>query len=269
MNEVVFLAILFVFGAVFGSFACCQAWRLRLKEEGKKSPGKRSVCMSCGRKLKFSENLPILSWVFLKGRCKECRAKIGKAEILSEIGLATVFILIGMYFYDSVFVSVGGSFPLVAILKMVLVLFAVVAMWVVVVYDAKWGRMPNMGLLFANIFAAAYLIVTIIFEGVAPLSLIGAIGFLPGLYYVLYIFSKEKLVGGGDWLLALAVAMILPNWFLALAVLFVANFLASIFSVPIMLKEGKKAQVPFGPFLFTGFLIVFMLQEILLKIGLS
>ena len=276
MNEVVFLAILFVFGAVFGSFACCQAWRLRLKEQKKENPGKRSVCMSCGKKLSVGENVPILSWIFQGGKCKKCGAKIGKAEILSEVGLAIVFVLIGAYFYQPIF---GGSteagagaapwlsgFPLVAVLKMTFALLAIVAMWVVVVYDAKWGRMPNLGLMFANIFAVAYFATIAIFEGVDWLGFVGAVGMLPALYYILYAFSKEKLVGGGDWLLALAIALLLPNWFLALIALFVANFSASVCSIPIMLKEGKKAQVPFGPFLFVGFLTAFVLQDVILKL---
>ena len=264
MDEVIFLIILFVFGAVFGSFACCQAWRLRLKELKKENPGKRSVCLSCGKKLSAKENVPILSWLFLKGHCKKCGEKIGRAEILSEVGLAIVFVLIGMYFYQPIF-GVDG-FLLAAILKMAFVVLAIVAMWIVVVYDAKWGRMPNMGLLFANIFAVAYFITVVIFEGMDWLGFVGAVGMLPALYYVLYAFSKEKLVGGGDWLLALAISLILPNWFLALVALFVANFSASVASIPVMMKEGKKAQVPFGPFLFIGFLATFVLQDVILKL---
>lgn len=264
MNEVLFLAIMFVFGAVFGSFACCQAWRLKIKEEGKKNPGKRSVCFSCGRKLKVSENVPIFSWLFLRGRCRKCGAKIGKAEILSEIGLAIIFVLVGMYYFTPIFGA--AEVPIMVILKMIMVILSIICMWVIVIYDAKWGRMPNLALLFANIFAAGYLILSIILGEVNLVNLLGAIGLLPGLYYILYVFSKEKLVGGGDWLLGLSIALVLQNWFLALIVLFSANFLASVFSIPMMLKEGKKAQVAFGPFLFIGFLIAFLLQEVLLKL---
>lgn len=258
MNEVIFLVILFAFGAVFGSFACCQAWRLRLKELKKENPGKRSVCLNCGKKLSVAENIPIFSWIFLKGQCKECKAKIGRAEILSEVGLAIVFVIVGLYFYPV-------NSPEI-ILKLIFALLAATAMWVVVVYDAKWGRMPNAGLIAAIIFAGAYFITVVIFDGVDWLAFVGAIGMLPALYYILYIFSKEKWVGGGDWLLALAIALMLPNWFLALVALFISNLTASVASVPVMLKEGKKAQVPFGPFLFVGFLVAFVLQDVILKL---
>ena len=72
--------VFFSFGAIFGSFACCQAERMFLKSEGKEL-GKRSQCLSCGHKLEWFELIPILSWTFLRGACRKCKNKIGKIEL--------------------------------------------------------------------------------------------------------------------------------------------------------------------------------------------
>lgn len=96
--SVVFLILLFVLGACFGSFLCCTARRLRLKEQGKKPLGSRSVCLHCKHQLTWYDNLPLISWLALKGRCRHCRAKIGPAEFLSELFSALTFLLLGLSF---------------------------------------------------------------------------------------------------------------------------------------------------------------------------
>lgn len=258
--QVVFLVLMFIIGAMMGSFACCQAWRLRYREEGKKELGKWSVCLNCGRRLKWYENLPVVSWIGLRGKCRKCGAKIGAAEILSEIGLGTSFVLIGNYF---------GYGSLMAILKLVVVSLTMTGMWILVVYDAKWGRLPVKVLTFVNVCAIMYVILRIVgwhFGGpsVDFWNLLYAVGILAGVYYLLYFFSKERWVGSGDWLLALAISLLLSNWFLALVELFVANLLASVAGIFVIYKQGRGARISFGPFLVVAFVIVFILQDWLL-----
>ena len=68
------------------------------------------------------------------------------------------------------------------------------------------------------------------------LNLIGSVAILAGIYYLLYKISREKLVGGGDWILALAIAIMLGSWWLALIALFLSNFLASIYGIAQKIK---------------------------------
>ncbi len=91
-------------------------------------------------------------------------------------------------------------------------------------------------------------------------------GILAGTYYLLYVFSHEKLVGGGDWILCLAVALILGNWWLALVELFLANLFASLAAVVgRALGQKKKKQIYFGPFLVMAMVTILLFQEFLLK----
>ena len=105
------LVIIFcvVLGAVLGSFSCCQAWRIRYKVEKKGELGKRSVCLSCGKKLRWYENMPIVSWVLQRGKCRKCGKKIGTAEIMSEV-LGGVFGgMVGVKFLDKIMTGELGD----------------------------------------------------------------------------------------------------------------------------------------------------------------
>ena len=228
----VFCAIM---GAAFGSFACCQAWRIRLKEEGKKDPGKRSVCIKCGHKLGWYENIPILSWLFLRGKCRQCGAKIGYAEILAEVLGLLSFGLIAWKFVGMVPAEVTETVEFIGALelaRMVAVMAAMVGLLILVVYDGKWGEMPVGIMIYAIVMGVVYATISLINGEFEILSLVGSVGLLAGVYYLLYFFSKEKLVGGGDWLLCLAIGLLLGKWQLALIELFLANFLGAVIMLP-------------------------------------
>ena len=67
-----FYGFFFILGAIFGSFACCQAWRIH-ERLNQRSLGARSICLNCHHRLAWYDNLPIFSWLALRGRCRYCR----------------------------------------------------------------------------------------------------------------------------------------------------------------------------------------------------
>ena len=278
ISEILVLIFLFIIGTILGSFACCQAWRLRLRETGNDNPGKWSVCLSCGERLSAKENLPILSWLFQRGKCRHCGASIGKAEILSELSLGLAMVAFGIYFYPKTIdvFSHGNAYDMVALIaSMLLLIIAITIMWILMIYDAKWQKLPTHLLTMLNICAIIYAILQLVgVILVAPnsqmvfsylASLVISVVILGGIYFCLSFFSKEKLVGAGDWLLALPIALLLGNWWLALVALFISNLLGSIFGVIIKIKKGAK-QIPFGPFLVIAFTIVYAIQPWLLSL---
>ena len=255
--KIVTLVLVLVVGAMMGSFACCQVWRMRYKQEGKKALGKWSVCLACGKRLEWYDNIPIFSWLFLKGKCRKCGKPIGTMEILSEVGLMVIYGLMAMYFWPSLWIETGVD--ALVLCKFVMMLVLMVVMWMLFLYDGRWGEMPTKLLYLAIILAAIY-------RGMAGMSdyisVFGAILILAGVYFALYIFSGEKLVGAGDWMLCLAIALTLGNWWLALITLFLANFLGSVIMLPVA-KKTKNHTIHFAPFLITAFLIVFIFQNAL------
>lgn len=327
-----------VIGAMMGSFACCQVRRIWRKERGLKGLGKWSVCEKCGKRLKVRENIPVISWLVQRGKCTKCGARIGVSEFLSEIGLMGIFGALGYVFWRDFWVSsatraaiLGGGAVLsggvlsgesavlsggnavlghsgglggalgaewASIAVWILLLVAVVLMWMITIYDAKWGKMPTKLLVSSVICAILIRFLAILsnlggFAGLSAgvagsgglwnylqgsglwaglrsdlWSLAGAMVILPGLYLVLYLVSRGKLVGDGDWLLALAIALIFGNWWLAFFVLFLSNTMASVVGVATIIRDRKKAangkkgveeiktfgkemtlKIPFGPYL--------------------
>ena len=277
--KIILLILFFAFGAVLGSFACCQAWRFRYKELGKrtaggKTIGKRSLCLSCGHQLSAVENIPVFSWLVQRGRCKKCGKKIGVAEILSEISLGLVFLGVGWLVWPEITAVGGVGWKQILSLCLILILvIALTIMWILAVYDGKWGKLPTVLLVVLNIVAVIYAGVRAIslamngnFEmGPFLLELISSIAILAGIYFLLYIISDEKLVGGGDWLLALPIAIILGHWWLALMVLFLSNLIASIYGIIQKIKT-KSSKIYFGPFLIIAFVAVFFLKDWLMKL---
>lgn len=247
-----------IIGAILGSFACCQACRLRIKEKGGKNPGKRSICLRCRHKLKWSDNIPIISWLALRGRCRYCKKPIGLAEILSEISMGIIITLLTIHYLPSLL-----SVDPIAIVSFLILTITITIFWILLLYDAKYGRLPVSLLLAAITTSLIFYLLNIDYStNLWPqlISLLAAIGLLPGLYYILYMVSHEQWVGSGDWLLALSIALILGKWWLALAELAVSNSLA-LGGILAHFRREKTRSAPFGPYLIIACIIVFLLRS--------
>ncbi len=262
----ILLIILFIVGTCIGSFLCCEARRLHIKtsKKGKtKALNRRSICLNCNYQLKWYDNVPIFSWLFLRGKCRKCRTSIGSAEILSEIGLGLAFLLLGLNFdfLNLNFLS-GAIFSTTLILAAILGFLAI--------YDGLYGELP-LALLTLSIICATILL---ILKERSSLSItafslenvlypLASVAILGGLYLLLYVFSKGKWVGDGDWLLGTAIGIALGNPWLALIALFVANASASIYILP-SFKRSSSRHIHLGPFLFIGFIIALTFEKFFL-----
>lgn len=266
--QVVLYILLFVVGSCVGSFLCCQARRLHLQvaEKGGKDLGPRSVCMKCKYKLKWYDNVPIISWLCLRGKCRKCGCKIGVAEIIAELGMGCGFAALG------VTVDINIATPIEWAIFGVTLALMIVLGWLAI-YDGLYGELPVVCLTISIICA---IIVLILKEWsllcVAPFSVgenilgpLGAVLILGGLYWVLCVVSKGKWVGDGDWLLGTAIGLTLMSPWLALIVLCIANMSACIVMLP-MLKRSKTRKIHFGPFMVTAWVIVTALADVLMNI---
>lgn len=298
----IFLIFGAIFGAILGSFACCQAWRIRLKSEGKRM-GNRSVCLHCGHRLSRFELIPIFSWLFLGGKCKKCKTKIGLIEIFSEIIMAIIFASFAFRtgsLIQQILQHTGplNSAPLVIfeIIKLLLLFAIFTIMWILLIYDKKWLQLPvNLlhlliilsGIYFLfNLYTKYGLNLLIETRGNEVLLVknslhlqdiwqyllrdfscfLGAMLVLPGIYFVLYKFSRETLVGGGDFILLISVALLLGRWELGVIELGLSNLLAAIANYR-MLKNPKNRQ-PFGfaPYIILACMITLFFQTEILRL---
>ncbi len=263
--KIIFSIFLFVLGACFGSFLCCQARRLKLKttKKGRKL-GNRSVCLSCKTQLKWYDNLPIVSWLVLRGKCRKCHHKIGVAEFLSELGVALAFLLLSINFNIVTATTLEwGIFAITLLLTLNLSFLAI--------YDGLYGELPTFALNISLIFAVIALVLQ-------EYSLIASSGFSPdliwqpllsvlilgGLYLLLYFISHGKWVGDGDWVLGVIMGLAIFYPWLALLILFIANLLACVIMLPI-LKKHKQHKIHFGPFFIAAFVIVYAFAKLFLS----
>lgn len=303
MTDTVIIAIVLVgmtmLGGIFGSFACCQAWRWRYYAKGKKSPGKWSACLHCKKRIQWYDNIPIVSWLVLGGRCRYCRKKIGVADFLSEVGLAAAFLMLSWAYLvpileNWVLLAKNPQSLTVQILAFVMTLLLLVVLTILAVYDAKWGELPTVLLVVSIVMGAivsflknwelsldlihrtaseslrnlAFLLRSWGFDGDNLFLLAGIVStllgvvILSGTCFVIYKASHEKMMGGGDWLLALALALALSDWWLALWTIFLSNLLGDVIALPGAIRKGKS-KVYFGPFLVSAFVIVLILGNCL------
>ncbi|MBR3172582.1 prepilin peptidase [Candidatus Saccharibacteria bacterium] len=251
--EVLFLILLFILGACLGSFLCCQARRLHHRsKKGSSKLNSRSICLHCKYQLKWYDNIPIISWFCLRGKCRKCHKPIGWAEILTELGLGLAWLALGTT------INITTADPLIWTIFIV-TLILTLPLAFLSVYDGLYGELPTKHLLIAIAIAVIILslkqTVILLDTGFTPdiiLRPLGAVLVLGGLYLILYLISHGKWVGDGDWLLGVAIGLALADVWLALIALFIANLLACLCALP-NLKKSKK--IYFGPFLAIAFVI--------------
>lgn len=267
-------------GAIFGSFAGAQVWRLRtrqLKEDqqagekvdkkemkqlshllGKSVKNDRSCCLHCSHVLAWYDLIPLVSWISLGGCCRYCKKFIGWTEILLEVGLAVLFV-VSFVFWP------GGLVDIWQWILLALWLVGLVLLAILFVYDIKWMLLPDiinipfivMGVLFAGI----KLFLAVNFNE-ALMSLLGSLAILSGIYASLYLFSRMKYgeegtwIGFGDVKLGLGLALFLGDWLMAFLALFAANLIGTLLVLPSMLRGKLKgnSRISFGPLLIVGFL---------------
>ena len=238
-----YLIIFFIFGTFFGSFFTVVGQRL---PKGCSFLTGRSRCDECRHKLTMLDMVPILSFLFLKGKCRYCEKKISSLSTYMELFTGILFAL--------AYYSFGFSYSL-------LIALGIVALLVITtVSDMTYLIIPDELL----IFFAFYFI---ILQGL-DLGLKGAFfKILSGafLFLVMYIimlvgyklFKRESL-GGGDIKLMFIFGLILHP-LLGVISIFLGSCLALPVSLFILIKK-KERIVPFGPFLLIALTLIYFMK---------
>lgn len=272
METAFYCGVLALVGLMFGSFAGATVWRLRarqLKED--KAAGEpvdkkeydrlqlltketlstdRSRCLHCGHVLAWYDLLPLVSWLTLRGRCRYCKERFGKFEVLMELGVATAFVTSYLFWPEPFGTLLAAAY-------FGLWLTSVVLLAILFSYDLRWFLLPDrvvFPLVAVGALMSAFRVINAEDIGMTALSVSGAVLILSGLYYILWLISKGQWIGFGDVKLGLGLALLLSDWRLALIALFSANLIGTVLVVPSMLagRISRKAHVPFGPLLIAG-----------------
>ena len=240
MMKAYYYIMFFIIGTIFGSFYNVVGSRIP-KGESINKPG--SHCEYCNHSLKWYELIPILSFIFLKGKCKNCHKKLSFFYPFSELATGLLFLIS--------YHSFGFSLDLIISLTLVSTFI------IVIISDLTYLIIPDRFIVIPSIIV---FIITFIQKGLIN-SLIqigyGIIAFI-FMYLVMLLgnklFKKESL-GGADIKLMFLVGLTLDPM-LSIVVIFLASFIALPISLFLLLKNNEHI-IPYGPFLMIGLLIVY------------
>lgn len=233
--SVFYYTVIFFAGLAFGSFL--NAWVFRTRENIRIVSG-RSMCIFCHRQLAWYENIPIFSFIFLKGKCRTCRKEISWQYPLVELALAIVFVLTALW---------HGAEPFILTAPLLRDWILVFNLAFIFLYDLRYGEIldgptiPTAILLFFFSLPLGWHTWQSMLIGIA----VGA-----GIFLFQYLISSGKWIGGGDIRLGLLMGVILgwPNILVALLLAYVFGGLISVFLI-----WGKKtnlqSETPFGTYL--------------------
>ncbi len=251
-----------ILGLVVGSFLNVVIYRLK---NGGRIIADRSKCPYCKKELQVLDLIPVLSFLFFKGRCRYCKKKISWQYPLVELTTALSFILI---FLNINFL--GSSFPAFAlwgdIILFLFFVFYLSSLIVIFVYDLRYYLIPDVVLLPAILLVLAILVFAVPSSYFFILdNFFGALVF-SGFFLAQYLISKGKWVGGGDVKLGILLGLIL-GWKLALVSLFIAYVTGAIVASALILlkKKTRKDVLAFGPFLIASFIIVLFYGQVILS----
>lgn len=239
-----------ILGAIVGSFLNVCIYRLP-KEESIIWPG--SHCPQCKKPIKVYDNIPLISYLLLKGRCRYCRKSISYQYPLVEgiTALSSLFLLMRF----------GPS------LSYLIYFIFVASLMVITVIDLQHQIIPDViSLPGIGIGLLASLVIPQItfFDSLKGVLLGGGSLFIVGTLYQ-WLFKREGMGGGDVKLLAMIGAFL--GWKAVILTILLSSLVGSISGIMIMILKGKdfKYAIPFGPFLSLGAVIALFYGESLIK----
>jgi len=212
---------LIILGLIIGSFITALSYRLPRKISNIKG---RSFCDNCRKEIKWYDNIPLVSYLLLGGKCRNCKRKISPRYPLIELITAMGFVLIGV---NIIYLALFCLFELIFII------------------DLEHQIIPDelVFLLLVLLSAAGYLLYANLFAGFVSATFL----------MFIHLITKGRGMGLGDVKLAVAGGMLVglklvPVWF------FVSFAVGAMVGILLLAekKAGLKSKIAFGPFLIIG-----------------
>lgn len=234
--EIILFMIVFLYGIVLGSFLNVLIYRLPLKEN---IATNRSHCMQCGKQIQWYDLIPLVSYIILRGKCRNCGNKISAQYPLIE----------AMNGFGYVLIFAVNGFALLSILDCLL--FSILV--VIAIIDWRTFEIP-----FSLNIAIGVLAIFRIILNINHL-LDSLIGFcvISGFLLILYYITKGMGIGGGDIKL-MAVAGLYLGWKNVILAFVIGCILGAVIHLILMKVSKKDHMLAFGPYLSAGILITIL-----------
>ncbi len=257
------LFFLFILGLILGSFLNVVIQRQFLAEDWVKG---RSRCDYCRHQIAWYDNIPLLSYLILGGKCRYCGKKICFTHPLMEI--LTAFLLSWWYWCFSFIFTLPSSFKVFQAIFWLVIGVILLAIFVI---DLKYLIIPDI-LIFLFLILVIIYRLYLGFYGLMQWSDVLdslVISFiLTSSFYFLYWITKERGLGFGDVKFSFPLGLLLgwPKILIAIYSAFILGSLAGLAILIIKKKKLKNHRIPFGPFLIMGALIGLVFGEKLFQI---
>jgi leader peptidase (prepilin peptidase)/N-methyltransferase len=230
----------FLFGLALGSFLNVCIHRIPLKKSIVYPP---SSCPRCGKKIRAYDNIPVISYIFLLGRCRYCKAPISlrypAVEIITGLLSTALFVRYGFHHKYFIYLAFSASLVIISFI------------------DLQHKIIPDIISLPGIIIGLA---LSVIFHQISWLeSMIGVLGGGGSLFLVAFVFEKltgREGMGGGDVKL-LAMIGAWMGWRALPFIILISSLTGAVIGGGSLLlaSRGLRTKIPFGPFLALGALI--------------
>jgi leader peptidase (prepilin peptidase) / N-methyltransferase len=239
-----------LFGLVIGSFLNVVIYRVPARIPLTRA----SRCPNCGAPIRAWQNIPVVSWLALRGRCASCRTPISPRYPLVELATGVAFVVVSWWFVV-VAPTPGGAWSRTIVAVAFLYLAAVSIALTMIDLDTR--RLPN------SIVLPSYVVLAVLFTAAcltgAPWGALlrAGIGMVAlYLFYLVLRLIRPAGMGGGDVKLAGVIGLALGwlGWAPLIVGAFAAFALGGVFGIVLVLmrRAGRKTAIPFGPWMILG-----------------
>ncbi len=244
------LIFVIILGGLWGSFANVCIHRLPIN---KGVVSGRSFCPNCKKLITWKDNIPIISFLFLNGKCRNCKKKISSQYLIIE--LITIFYFLVIYYLFGIsittilFLILGLSFIIIFFIDLKHYIIPNVLTFSLMVIGFMKSFDPNLNPIFPNFINS-------LIGGIFGYLIIWSI-----IYFYKQVRNKEGM-GLGDAKLLSAIGFWF-GWISIPFVIFLSSIIALLFVIPSLMKKSKKlsSQIPFGPYIIIGTLIYLIFES--------
>ena len=244
------IALVIILGALWGSFANVCIFRLP-KEKGVVSG--RSYCPKCKKKIVWYDNIPIISFFLLGGKCRKCKKSISIQYVIVEsiniVSFITIYYFFGISIITVLLMMLSISFLIIFFIDLEHFIIPNVLTFPMMIVGFLKSFDPNLPYLFPNYIN----------------SLIGGLFGYGVIWSIIYFYKqirKKEGMGLGDAKL-LAVVGFWFGWISIPFVLFLSSVLALLWVAPDLIKKSIKltSQIPFGPYIILASILFFISKQ--------
>jgi leader peptidase (prepilin peptidase)/N-methyltransferase len=233
--------LIFIFGICIGSFMNVCIYRLPASKSII-NPA-RSICQNCGKTIRSYDNIPVLSYLWLKGKCRHCNSPIAFRYLLVE--LTGGFFSLCIYFKFGITIEAFVYYALIS------------SLLVITFIDIDHQIIPDVITLpgIPIFFFASFTLAAITYKD-SLLGILAGGGSLLLIAVTYNLLTKKEGMGGGDIKLLAMIGAAL-GWKGVLFTIFIGSAIGTLIGIILMLRtrKGLKLAIPFGPFLSIGAII--------------